>query len=82
MSKLISIRTSDNVTLACKYWKINANGPLVVFIHQYSTMGGQSTLMDGMAKECTKYGYNAITFDLRLHSIDNIMHFSFMFSCY
>ncbi|CDJ38932.1 hypothetical protein, conserved [Eimeria tenella] len=43
---------------------VGAN-PVVVFVHQYSIMGGSSSLMSGMASLVTQRGFPAVTFDLR-----------------
>ena len=71
MAARVSIASSGNISLSGKFWRTNLNAPVIVFVHQYATMGGQSSLMDGMALESVKYGYNAITFDLRF--VDNVL---------
>lgn len=67
------LKTKDNVQIAVKKWNgLNVNNEtkeekniLVIFVHQYAIMGGNSQLMAGMARRINKYGYDAITFDLR-----------------
>ncbi|KAL8429263.1 hypothetical protein Efla_005540 [Eimeria flavescens] len=41
------------------------DNPVVVFVHQFSLMGGNSSLMWGMARLVAKVGIPAVTFDLR-----------------
>jgi uncharacterized protein len=67
MADEISLSTSDGVQLSVRKWKGSNNGRdfLILFVHQYSVMGGQGQLMEGMARRVVKQGYDAVTFDLR-----------------
>ena len=62
-----SVQSTDNVTLAVKYWgeKSTSSTPVLVFVHQYAQMGGEGSLMEGMAAEALSRGMEAVTFDLR-----------------
>lgn len=63
------LRTSDNIQISYKKWitknKQNEKDIIIIFVHQYAIMGGNSQLMFGMARRVINYGYDAITFDLR-----------------
>lgn len=64
----LTILSSSDIVLSAKHWKPRNNEnvlPFIIFIHQYAKMGGCGLLMEGMAKQATSKGYNAITFDLR-----------------
>jgi uncharacterized protein len=67
MADEISLSTSDSVQLSVRKWKGSDSGRdfLILFVHQYSVMGGQGQLMEGMARRVVKQGYDAVTFDLR-----------------
>ncbi|CDJ55971.1 hypothetical protein, conserved [Eimeria maxima] len=44
---------------------VAGHNPMVVFVHQYSIMGGSSSLMFGMATLLAQRGIPAVTFDMR-----------------
>lgn len=61
--------STDGVILSCKKWisasTANSSSPLILFVHQYTVMGGCGQLMEGMASRVAAAGYDAVTFDLR-----------------
>lgn len=44
---------------------VAGSNPVVVFVHQFSIMGGRSSLLFGMARLLAQAGIPAVTFDLR-----------------
>lgn len=59
------------VQLSCFHWKL-PNGiagsfskPIIIFVHQWGLLGGNSRLMVGLAKGMGSLGFESITFDLR-----------------
>lgn len=61
-----SSRTINSEKIQRDYSKYYAgDNPVVVFVHQYSLMGGSSSLLSGMAMRVARGGVPALTFDLR-----------------
>mmetsp|Transcript_4311 Transcript_4311/g.7659 ORF Transcript_4311/g.7659 Transcript_4311/m.7659 type:complete len:242 (-) Transcript_4311:274-999(-) len=71
-----TIESTDGVQLRAILWKhMQSNNdlrsgpqggsPCIVFVHQWSKMGGNAALMHGMAQRISAMGYNAVTFDMR-----------------
>ena len=68
-----TVASTNGVTLAAKYWNHDnikeadesLQKPVVLFVHQYAVMGGEGALMEGMARQMHKDGFDSITFDLR-----------------
>ena len=58
------------VSLAAAVWRppdreTKEGLPAVVLVHQWSILGGQASLVHGIARELTERGLTAVTFDLR-----------------
>ena len=67
---------AERVTLQCERWSSPrclphslphslTPRPVILFVHQYTVMGGSRALMAGMARAAAQCGYEAVTFDLR-----------------
>ena len=69
MATPFQVLGSGGINLAAKMWsptaKVDHMLPMIVFIHQYSIMGGSGLLMEGMARAAASRGYTGVTFDLR-----------------
>ena len=64
------VLSTGGVQLSAKLWTPNTTNtnpayPVVLFVHQYTKMGGSGQLMEGMARKAARSGYSAVTFDLR-----------------
>jgi len=62
--------TRGEVSLAASVWKPTTSEtrqglPAVVIVHQWSILGGQASLMHGIARELSERGLTAVTFDHR-----------------
>lgn len=71
-SSIFSVASDTNVVLQCERWtsKLAADSqhstrPLILFVHQYTVMGGCRLLMAGLARLAADAGFEAVTFDLR-----------------
>eukprot|EP00397_Hematodinium_sp_SG-2012_P048284 GEMP01055257.1.p1 GENE.GEMP01055257.1~~GEMP01055257.1.p1 ORF type:complete len:262 (+),score=47.12 GEMP01055257.1:108-788(+) len=71
-TSMVTIASADGVSLAATVW--NSHQPAardaasmagVVLVHQWGKMGGSAQLMEGMARQFTRRGFPALTFDLR-----------------
>eukprot|EP00918_Siedleckia_nematoides_P100296 GHVU01219241.1.p1 GENE.GHVU01219241.1~~GHVU01219241.1.p1 ORF type:complete len:247 (+),score=17.44 GHVU01219241.1:46-741(+) len=70
----ISIRSDKDIKLRGSFWvpatlpnhgRMLGQYPLVVLVHQWSKMGGNSQLMEGIASRLANASIPSITFDLR-----------------
>lgn len=59
-----AVKSADETSVGGGSYVAEDN-PVVVFVHQFSLMGGRSCLLAGMAKLVAQGGIPAVTFDLR-----------------